>query len=509
MLIHELLEHTAARLPEKAALICEGCSLTYGEFLRRAEAFASGLEGLGVGQGDRVALLLPNGIEFCIAYFGTLALGAVVVPVNTRLAAEEIAHIINDAAPKALVLGDAFADLYAQTCAGLDAAPVVILTGSPRREGATAFDGLLTNGAAHRRPTLGLDDAACILYTSGTTGKPKGAVMSHGNVFANARNCGAHLHYREADVTLICVPLFHVTGLNSQMVALVYTGGASVLLPKYSTGAVLDAIEEHQITVLFAVPTVYTLLLLREDLDSRSLGSVRLAAYGGAPMPPHTIDQLGRRLGADLYNAYGLTETSSLATVLPCCDATRKAGSVGLPVSGLAARVMAGGGREAAPGEVGELHLKGPNIVARYWNNPEATQAALGGGWLRTGDLAYADPEGFLYVTDRMKDMIMRGGENIYSIEVEAALLSNPEVLEAAVVPRPHSVFGEVVHAFVVPRPGSTCSPEAVVAHCGGRIADYKVPASVSFLDELPRNPGGKVLKNRLRELLPAGDEPR
>jgi long-chain acyl-CoA synthetase len=260
---------------------------------------------------------------------------------------------------------------------------------------------------------------------------------------------------------------------------------------------------------MITVPTVYNLMLINPFLKKADLSALRALSYGGAPMSPETINGLMEQLGVALFNAYGLTETSSLTTCMPACDTVRKGASVGLPVSEVMLRVVDSSENDLPRGSVGELWVKGPNVVGRYWNKPEATAANLGDGWLRTGDFARIDDEGFVYIVDRMKDMINRGGENIYSIEVESAVLSHPAVLEAAVVPRVHSIFGEVVHAFVVLIPGEKATEDEIIDHCAEQIADYKVPASISFLSELPRNPGGKVLKKHLRDLVPSGDPPR
>jgi acyl-CoA synthetase (AMP-forming)/AMP-acid ligase II len=437
-------------------------------------------------------------------------LGAVVVPLNNRLAAQEFTYIVGDAAPKTLVVGEQFWSAWLGFKDSLAQRPDLIYVGGEIPEGAASLARLCQPGTAPSgRPALTPASPACIMYTSGTTGQPKGAVMSHGNIAANARNCGAHLNYKESDVTLIVVPLFHVTGLNSQLVAFVYVGGTCVIMPSYNTQAMIELIARHRVTMTFKVPTMYTLMLVSPFLDKHDLSSLRLAAYGGAPMDPATIQALQQRMGVDLYNAYGLTETSSLTTVLPCCDALRKAGSVGLSVSGVQLRIVDDDGRDLPPGAPGELWVKGPNVVASYWNKPEATAVNLADGWLRTGDVARVDDEGFVTIADRKKDMICRGGENIYSIEVEAALLTHSLVLEAAVVPRPHSIFQEVVHAFLVLKPHAVCTEDEIIVHCKGCIADFKAPASVSFVETLPRNPGGKVLKNVLREMVPPGDPPR
>ncbi len=510
MLVHEILEATAGRVPEKLALAEGAQSLSYAETLEWVHSLAAGLQQRGVGAGDRVALLFPNCIEFCLAYFAVLSLGAVVVPLNNRLSPKEFTYILNDSGAKVLILGPPFWATYQAFQDDLETVERVITTDDDTQESAESWADLFgPEQEPSGRPDLSLDSPACIMYTSGTTGLPKGAIMSHGNIGANARNCGAHLNYKQSDTTLIAVPLFHVTGLNSQLVAFFYTGGSCVLMRSYSTNHMIELIESHQVTVLLNVPTMYALMLLGEALDRFDTSSLRIAAYGGAPMAPETIMALQKRLGVDLYNAYGLTETSSLTTILPACDALRKAGSVGLPVSGVSVRVVDEQDGELPPDAVGELIVQGPNVVSGYWNKPEATRETIVDGWLHTGDYARIDPEGFVFIADRKKDMINRGGEKVYSIEVESALVDHPKVMEAAVVPRPHSIFGEVVHAFVVLTPGARATEDEIIEHSQQTIADFKVPASVSFVEELPRNPGGKVLKTKLREMVPPGDPPR
>jgi long-chain acyl-CoA synthetase len=510
MLIHQILEYTAGRLPDKVFLIEEGRSLTYAQTLAGSRALAAALEEGGVSQGDRVALLFPNCIDFCLAYFAVLTLGAVVVPLNNRLAPQELAYILNDSGAGTLILDQQFWESYADLTGDLERQLHVIKSGGEIADGVVDFAELIQPGPEPKaKPTLEALSPASIMYTSGTTGRPKGAILSHGNVFTNARNAGAHLGYKESDVTLLVVPLFHVTGLHSQLVAFCYTGGTCALMRAYNTAAMIELMAKHKVTVTFKVPTMYTLMLVNEALERSDLSALRLAAYGGAPMAPETIRQLQDKLGVDLCNAYGLTEATSLVTVLPACDALRKAGSIGLPTSGTRLKVIDDEGEELEPDIVGELLIKAPIVVQGYWNKPEATAQNIVDGWLHTGDYARIDPEGFVYIADRKKDMIIRGGENIYSIEVESALVTHPKVLEAAVVPRPHSIFDEVVHAFVVLNEGAQSNEDEIIEYCQGVIADYKVPASVSFIDELPRNPGGKVLKDRLREMVPPGDPPR
>ncbi|MCF8034078.1 MAG: long-chain-fatty-acid--CoA ligase [Desulfarculaceae bacterium] len=510
MLIHEILAFSASRLPDKPYLIEDGRVLSFADTLAGARAVAASLQKGGVGSGDRVALLFANSIDFVLCYYGVLMLGAVVVPMNNRLAPKELAYVLSDSGPKALIVQEQFWEA-AQAMGEIAPLPDrVILAGGQPREGVEHLDGILAGGGAPAgKPDLGPMSPASIMYTSGTTGLPKGAILSHGNVAANARNCGAHLQYKQGDTTLIVVPLFHVTGLHSQLVAFAYVGGTCVIMRAYNTAAMIELMARHRVTVTFKVPTMYTLMLVNQALPANDLSALRLACYGGAPMAPETITQLQDRLGVDLINAYGLTEATSLVTALPPCDALRKAGSIGLPTTGNRVKVVDDQDQELPAGAVGELLIKGPMVVQGYWNKPEATEAALKEGWLHTGDFARIDPEGFVYIADRKKDMIIRGGENVYSIEVESALVTHPGVLEAAVVPRAHSIFGEVVHAFVVCAPGAAPSEDEIITHCAGVIADYKVPASVSLVAELPRNPGGKVLKNALKEQVPPGDPPR
>jgi len=510
LLIHEILAYSAGRLPDKPFLVEGGRRLSYAETLAGASAVAAQLQKGGVGPGDRVALLFPNCIDYCLCYFGALMLGAVVVPVNNRLAPPEMAYVLMDSDPKVLIVEDQFWSA-AQAVGELTGLPPrVIQAGAGKLQGVEQLDDLLAaGGEPGGAPGLNRHSPAAIMYTSGTTGQPKGAVLTHGNVAANARNCGAHLHYKESDTTLIVVPLFHVTGLHTQLVAFCYVGGTCAIMRSYKTADMIRLMAEHRVTVTFKVPTMYTLMLVNEALASSDLSALRLACYGGAPMAPETIMQLQQRLGVDLVNVYGLTESTSLVITLAPCEALRKGGSVGLPSSGNRLKVVGEDGVELPPDAVGELLVKGPMLMQGYWNKPDATTAALRGGWMHTGDYARIDPEGFVYIADRKKDMIIRGGENVYSIEVESALVAHPGVLEAAVVPRPHSIFGEVVHAFVVCAPGAAPGEEEIMVHCAGLIADYKVPASVSFVAALPRNPGGKVLKNRLVEQVPPGDPPR
>lgn len=495
----------ARRLGRKAVMAHGGGAVTYAELDERSRRFAAFLESRGVARGDRVAILLPNLPEFAVAYFGAIAAGAVAVPVNTRLSPPEVAYVLGDCAAAVLVttaarltaLGglEALAALRARLVVGGEA------------PGAVPFGAALDIPPRPAPAEVEPGDVATLLYTSGTTGFPKGAMISHANALFNASSCLATLGYREDDVGLVSVPLFHVTGLHSQLVALLALGASVVLQEEYDTRRMLELVSSHRVTALFFVPAIYKLITLRDDLAAYDLSRVRVAAYGGAPMDPETVRALQGILPAELHNCYGLTETSSLATVLPAELALSRADSVGRAVPGTEAEVRDPSGARLPAGEAGELCLRGPNVVRGYWGAPEKTAQAIQGGWLRTGDVARIDRDGLVVILDRLKDMINRGGEKIYGLEVENVLYAFPGVAEAAVVGVPHPVFGEVPAAFVAALPGASPDPEAIRRHCAERLADYKVPVAVRFVERLPRNPGGKVLKQALKQAWQPGLE--
>ncbi len=496
--IADVVHLHARERPDRVALHHGAGAFTYRELDERVLRFASFVERRAV-PGARIGILLPNLPELVIAYFGAIAGGAVAVPINMRLSPPEVGYVLSDSGAAALVTTRAQYEKLRALPEARGVATWLLADGTA--DGALPFSVALEPAPRDAPAEPGPGDVACLLYTSGTTGFPKGAMISHANALFNAESCRATLGYREDDVGLVTLPLFHVTALHSQLVALLARGGAVVLQEEYETRRMLELVGRHRVTALFLVPAVFKLVTLRDDHAAYDLSRVRVAAYGGAPMDPETIRALGRILpGVELHNCYGLTESSSLATVLPAESALSRADSVGRAVPGTKAEVRNERGEVLPPGEPGELYLRGPNIVQGYWAALDKTSQALQDGWLRTGDVASIDADGFVRILDRVKDMINRGGEKIYGIEVESVLYSFPGVAEAAVVGMPHPVFGEVPVAFVVPFPGATLDPEAIRAHCASRLADFKVPVSVRFIEKLPRNPGGKVLKQVLKQ---------
>jgi long-chain acyl-CoA synthetase len=486
---------------EKTALVTErGESLSYAALDERTRRFAAFLRSLGPGDGERVAILLPNVPEFVVSYFGTIAAGQVAVPVNYRLSPPEVGYILADCGARVTVTT---AEQYRKIagCGESGGVATWVLIDEEIPGKAVMFAHALDRPPCAAPAAADPDDVACLMYTSGTTGYPKGAMLSHRNTMFNVDSCRAALGYRDRDIGLVSIPLFHATGLHSQLVALLACGGTVVLQREYDTRSVLELISKRKVTALFFVPAIYKLISLRKDLADYDLSSVRVAAYGGAPMDGETINALRGIFRAELHNAYGLTECTSLATVLPSRMALSRADSVGLPVPGVDAEVRGSSGEALPRGETGELFLRGPNIVKGYFRAPEKTQEAFAGGWLKTGDVARIDGDGLVCILDRVKDMINRGGEKIFGLEVENVLYAFPGVAEAAIVGVPHPVFGEVPVAFMVPMPGEWIDPDKVRDFCRTRLADFKIPVEVRLTDKLPRNPGGKVVKQQLKRL--------
>jgi acyl-CoA synthetase (AMP-forming)/AMP-acid ligase II len=440
-----------------------GPRLSYASLWDRAARVAGGLRALGVERGDRVAIRLGNGVDWVLAFFGAALADAIVVPVNTRFTEEEATYVVTDSGAKYVFMPGA---------ALPDGGPLAVDDQSPA-------------------------DPAAIFYTSGTTGFPKGAVTSHENFLSNAETCRRALSATPEGLrTLISVPLFHVTGCNSQLLVAMYVGGTAVIMPAFEVGAFLRAIEEEGIDTMVTVPAIYWLAINQPAFASTDISRVRSVSYGGAPIAPDLVARLAKAFPqARLGNGFGLTETSSVSTFLPH-EFVAHADSVGFPAPVCDVRLDA-----ALPDGTGELLIRGPNVVSGYWNKPEATAQAFADGWLYSGDLARIDDEGLVYLVDRRKDMINRGGENVYCVEVENALAGAPGVYEAAVLGVPDEMMGERVGAVIVPAPGVEFDVAVVFDYLGAHIADFKIPQYVAVsAAPLPRNPGGKLLKRHLRD---------
>ena len=468
-----------------------------------------------------IALLLPNCLEILPAYFGILRAGCVAVPVNARLKAEELQFILGDCEAEAVFVHPATWNAAREALKTLGSRMPVIAVGFEQApEGTLAFDEWARPGQDRTVPFPPAltpkplrDDVAAIIYTSGTTGRPKGAMLTHGNVLFNVESTKAAHGLRPSDVHLLVVPLFHVTGLNTIMPTALAQGACLVVSSSIDPEEIEDTIAQFKCTTFFGVPTTFYLLTSLHRQDSGAspaspvsgaarggkLESLRLICYSGAPMSALTIGRLREIFPrVDLHNFYGLTESTSVSTVLPDNQALTRSESIGLPPPGLELCILGENNATLAPGGVGELCIRGPSIFKGYFKRPEATLEALAGGWFHTGDTAYIDSEGYVFLRGRKKEMIIVAGENVYPIEVENVLCANPAVQEAAVFGRPDAALGEVVHAAVVLRPGQNLTERELRAFANPRLAAFKLPRTIRILDKLPRNPSGKVLKREL-----------
>jgi long-chain acyl-CoA synthetase len=499
--VHALLADAVLRNPDGEALVCEDRRLTWREVSDLSGRVAAGFAARGVSAGDRVALLVGNRIEFVLALFGAAWLGAVAVPLSIRQQRPEITYVLNDCGARLMICEPDLVERLPEPAE----TPTVehrIVLGAPGRSGAP--DELLPAGAAAPPPAApGEEETAFILYTSGTTGRPKGALLTHLNVVHSAMVYEACMGLTARDRSVAAVPLAHVTGLVANVAALARCAGTLAILPAFKAAAFLRLAARERMTHTIIVPAMYNLCLLEPDFEAHDLSAWRIGAYGGAPMPAATIARLAAKLpGLLLMNAYGATETTSPTTLMPPGSTAARGDSVGRPVPGATVIVVDEAGREVPRGEVGEIWIHGPSVVSGYWRNPGATAEGFTGGFWHSGDIGAIDADGFVSVLDRKKDMINRGGHKIFTAEVESVLAGHPGVGECAVVARPCPVLGERVHAFVVPRAGAVTAEEVRV-YCAERLSDYKVPETVTVRpDPLPRNANGKLLKRMLREEL-------
>ena len=480
--------------PHHVAIVHGNTERSYAELDHRCRRLAAGLRRLGVGPGDRVAYLGPNDPTLLETLFASGALGAIFVPLNWRLTVPELSYIVGDSG--ALVLVHA-AD-YAETAKAIDADEGTGLRHTVAL--GTAYEDLIGSvppGSAVGDEPVALDDPAMILYTSGTTGRPKGATLSHGNVTWNCVNVLIDTGLQSDEVALVCAPLFHVAALNMIAMPTIMTGGTVLLMDRFDAEAVLELIERRRVTVMFGVPAMFNAMSQAPAWDGADLSSLRRVLCGGAPVPLSTIQTYLAR-GVPFLQGYGMTETSPGALFLGAEHAADKAGTAGVASFFTDVRVVRPDGSDVEPGEKGEVVIAGPNIMRGYWNQPEATAAAMTGEWFHSGDVAVVDDEGYVTIVDRLKDVIISGGENVYPAEVEDALYSHPAVAECAVIGVPDDRWGEVGRAVVVLRNGADADEATLLAHLEGRLAGFKRPKSVVFTEALPRSGAGKVLKNQL-----------
>ena len=481
------------RYPNRIALRCNSLEYTFAELDAAAARVAALLDNAGIEPGDRVGLMLPNTPAFAIAFYGIMYRGAIAVPMNPLLKAREVAYYLSNSGAKALVATPAFAD--EATAGAVEVGARCWLVDD------AGLAELTADVAPQQAPVeRGHDDVAVILHTSGTTGKPKGAMLTHGNMGRNADVCvRTLLHITPDDVVMGCLPLFHVFALTGALNAAVLAGATLTLLPRFEPRKAMEVIERDGVTVFEGVPTMYSALLsIADDVPAESASTLRVCVSGGAALPVQVLADFEKAYGCAILEGYGLSESSAIAS-FNHPDRPRKAGSIGTPVEGIQMRAVDFNGVQVPDGERGEIQIRGHNVMKGYWNMPDATKATItADGWLNTGDVGRVDEDGYFYIVDRTKDMIIRGGYNVYPREIEEVFYEHPAVAEAAVIGIPHDALGEEVGAAVALKEGATADSAELREYVKARVAAYKYPRRVWLVDALPKGSTGKILKREI-----------
>jgi fatty-acyl-CoA synthase len=484
----------ARKTPHRTALLHQGHAITYAELQERSTRLAHALRDAGIRRGDRVAYLGPNHPSFLETLFAAGTLGAIFVPLNTRLAAPEIAYELRDSGAVVLLHASSHT-AFAETAREGTGIRATITADGPQ------YEQLLAVASAEPLDEpVPLDDVCIIMYTSGTTGRPKGAMLTHANLTWNAVNVLIDHDLITDEVALVSAPLFHTAGLNMLALPVLLKGGACVLVEAFDPGSTFDLIEEHRVTFMFGVPAMFDQVARHPRWEHADLSSLRILTCGGSPVPIPLIAAYQQR-ELTFLQGYGMTEASPGTLFLDAEHAVSKAGSAGVPHFFSDVRVVRPDLTSVDVGETGEVVLCGPHVMPGYWGLPQESESALAEGWFRTGDAARVDEDGYVTIVDRLKDMIISGGENVYPAEVEDALLAHPGIAECAVIGVPDDKWGEVGRAVVVPCTGAVIDPDEVLASLSGRLAKYKIPKTVVVAESLPRTASGKLLKTRLRQL--------
>jgi long-chain acyl-CoA synthetase len=506
MTLDEILHRNAERFPDKAAFIMDDVLRTWRETDVRVTRLANALLEHRVRSGDRVAVLLPNCPEYFEIYFGCARAGVIAVPLNYRLTPRELAQILVHADPSLLIVGTEYLLQVTELHALLPNLCRLWVVGEKSMEGARAYEEMLSAGSSQWRPRKVPDTDPCaIFYTSGTTGLPKGAMVSHVNLEMNGYNQMVADRSRRDDINLVATPVYHI-GAVFMSVTYMMLGCTQVLLPRFQPALWLQTLARRRATVALLVPTLVNAVLHDPHCAGADLSSLRLTFYGGGPMPTSVLEQAMQTLRCSFTQGYGLTETLE-ATFLTFDDHvldgndTQRArlASAGREAVGAEIRIVDTTGNDVPPGEMGEILVKSRSVIAGYWKMPEESARVIRNGWFHTGDVGYLDPDRYLFVVDRIKDMVISGGVNIYTKEIEGVLYQHPSVMEVAIIGLPDEKWGEVVTAIVARKPNTNVTAEELVEHCRAALASYKKPRHVFFVDELPKNPSGKVLKRELR----------
>ena len=496
-----IVRESALAHPDREAIILGPFRLTYGQLDALSDQVAASLTKLGLKRGDTVGVMLPNVPYFPIAYFGVLKAGGVVVPMNVLLKAPEVNFYLSDSEARILIAWD---DFSAEAMKGAPAGVITYVVNKPGSdsvpEGARSFTELLQAGPAFEMVATDPDDTAVILYTSGTTGKPKGAELTHFNLYMNCDVAGRLFGIRDDDVALGVLPLFHSFGQSSVMNVTLRYGGKLALVPRFEVDAVCRTIQDEKVTVISGVPTMYFALLHAPEVANFDLSSLRIANSGGASLPGEVLTTFEKKFGIVILEGYGLSETSPTASFNRSAD-ERKFLSIGKPIWGVEMRILDDEDKPLPVGKdhVGEICIRGHNVMKGYFKKPEATAEAFKGGWFHSGDMGYVDEDGFFYIVDRKKELIIRGGFNVYPREIEEVLYAHPAVQEAAVIGVHDERMGEEVSAVVCLKKGESVTEADLIAFVKERVAAYKYPRTISFLDTLPKGPTGKILKKELK----------
>ncbi|HXG64842.1 MAG TPA: long-chain fatty acid--CoA ligase [Blastocatellia bacterium] len=515
--VYRALNLAATYFGDRPATAFLGAQLTYREIKTRADRLAAALASLGIAKGDRVGIMLPNCPQYLISFFAIIRLGAIVTNVNPIYTPREVEQMASDSGMRALITLDALAPVALSVKPRTQIETVITTSmkeysaapdgAPPTPAGTLSFSELMAGITEPKLPRVEIDaenDIAVLQYTGGTTGVPKGAMLTHYNIFAAVAQCssvGSYFMRRGEERFLLVIPYFHVYGLVVGLVFGTWTGAMQILIPRYDVNQLLDAIKTYEPTYFPGVPTLFISLLNHPESKNSGLNRIRRFNSGSAPLPVEVIEQFEQLSGALLYEGYGMTETAALAHTTPAL-ARRKPGSIGVAVPDTECKIvdLETGEREMPVGENGELCLRGPQIMKGYWQKPEETANTLRDGWLYTGDVARMDEDGYFYIVQRKKDMILVSGFNVYPNEVEDVLFTHPAILEAAVIGVPDAYRGEAVKAFVVLKQGEQATAEEIIEYCRERLARYKVPSTVEFLESLPKSTVGKVLRRELRE---------
>jgi acyl-CoA synthetase (AMP-forming)/AMP-acid ligase II len=502
----DLLARSARKFPNKTAVVFEGVRLTYKEVDDRANAIANSLIGMGVKRGDRVALLADNTYEWIEMYFAPAKAGAIFVPVNTTAVPREMEYVLNYVSPKVLILQPRFVDMIQSMKDRLPSVESYVVM-SADVPGMENYERLIRENSKEE-PVVEIDpsDIGLIIFTGGTTGMPRGAMHTHRGMIFNVHSMAIGLKQDYNDVEMHVTPIYH-TAMASQIMCSTFLGNKHVIVPKFDAVKVLELIAKERVTCGFVVPTIVNMFLQVPDLEKYDLSSLRILYYGGAPMPIKLLEQALKRIPSGFLQIYGQTEGFLMAVLPPedhvvagSPEKVKRSRAAGRALVNYEIKILDDEDRDVPVGEVGEIVVKGPTVTAGYWDRPDETAEVMGGGWLHTGDLARMDEDGYLYIVERKKDMIISGGKNIYCPEIEEVLYRHPAVLEATVFGIPDDYWGEAVKAAVALKPGMALTERELMEYCTQNLASYKKPKSVDFLEELPKSPAGKILKRALRD---------